>query len=100
MDHAPHHRCCGTKVHQVETDVVVLAVTSAHCLSIPQLWVAFGVEKNFRFLAALDMARTLGPDRCVALPMFMCSLGVIMFIWFVTVLVSFSCESDGNARIW
>ena len=54
----------------VDTDVVVLAVTSAQHLDISELWVSFGVGKNFRFLAAHEIAGVLGPDWCVALPMF------------------------------
>ncbi|KAL5021982.1 hypothetical protein ScPMuIL_001137 [Solemya velum] len=34
-----------------------------------ELWIAFGTGKRFRFLAAYEMARNLGPDRCVALLM-------------------------------
>ncbi len=57
-------------IRTVDTDVVVLAVTSAQRLDISELWVAFGAGKSFRFLAAHEIARALGPDRCVALPMF------------------------------
>ena len=60
----------GYDKRTVDTDVVVLAVTSAQCLDISELWVAFGVGKNFKFLASHEIARVLGPDRCVALPMF------------------------------
>ena len=35
-----------------------------------ELWVAFGTGKSFRFIAAHEIAYTLGPDRCEALPMF------------------------------
>ena len=57
-------------VRTVDTDVLVLAVTAAQRLSITELWVDFGTGKNFRLLAAHEMARALGPDRCIALPMF------------------------------
>ena len=57
-------------VRTVDTDVLVLAVTAAQRLSITELWVGFGTGKNFRLLAAHEMARTLGPDRCIALPVF------------------------------
>ena len=53
-----------------DTDVVVLAVTSAQRLNITELWIAFGAGKNFRYLPAHEMANALGSDRCVALPMF------------------------------
>ncbi len=51
-------------IRTVDTDVVVLAITSAQRLNISQLWVAFGVGW---FIAAHEIARALGPDRCVAL---------------------------------
>ena len=57
-------------IRTVDTDVVVLAVTSAQRLKNAEIWIAFGVGKSFRFLAAHEMARTLGPDWCMALPMF------------------------------
>ena len=56
-------------VRTVDTDVV-LAISSAQQLNICELWVAFGVGKHFRFLAAHEMARSLGPYRCLALPLF------------------------------
>ena len=57
-------------IRTVDTDVVVLAVTSAQRLNITELWIAFGAGKNFRYLPAHEMANTLGPGRYVALPMF------------------------------
>ena len=46
----------------VDTDVVILAVTAAGHLDIDELWVAFATGKNFRFLAAHEMAMALGPN--------------------------------------
>ena len=57
-------------IRTVDIDVLVLAVAAAQCLSITELWVSFGIGKNFRHLAAHEMARGLGPDRSVALPVF------------------------------
>ena len=57
-------------IHTVDTDVLVFAVTAAQCLNTTELWVAFGIGKVFRHLAAHEMAKTLGPERCIALPMF------------------------------
>ena len=53
-------------VRTVDTDVLVLAQR----LSITELWVAFGTGKGFRHLAAHEMAKALGPKRCIALTMF------------------------------
>ena len=57
-------------VRTVDTDVVVLAVTAAQRLNIDELRVAFATGRSFRFLAAHEIANTLGPNRCRALPFF------------------------------
>ncbi len=57
-------------VRTVDTDVVVLAVTAAQRLNIDELWVAFATGRSFRFLAAHEIAKTLGPNKCRALPFF------------------------------
>lgn len=57
-------------IRTVDTDVVVLAVAAAQRQGNTEIWIAFGTGKSFRFLAAHEMARVLGPDRCTALPMF------------------------------
>ncbi len=57
-------------VRTVDIDVLVLAVTAAQRLNITELWVAFGVGKSYHYLAAYEMAKALGPDKCTALPMF------------------------------
>jgi len=54
----------------VDNDDVVLAVTSAQRLDNSELWVAFRGGTSYRFQATQQIARALGPDRCVALPMF------------------------------
>ena len=57
-------------IRTVDTDVVVLAIISAQRLNISKLWVAFDAGKSFQFLPTHEIARALGPDWCVALPMF------------------------------
>ena len=58
------------QIRTVDTDVLVLAIAAVQELSISELWIAFGTGKNFRYLAAHEMALALGPDRSLALPMF------------------------------
>ena len=70
LEDALKHGYNKVSIRTVDTDVIVLAVTSAQRLNITELWVAFGAGKNFRYLPAHEMANALGPDRCVALPMF------------------------------
>ncbi len=45
----------------VDTDVLVLAVTTAQRLNTIELWVAFRTGNFFRYLAAHEMANALGP---------------------------------------
>ena len=54
-------------IRTVDTDVLVLAVKAAQCLNLTELWVAFGAGKNFRHLAAHEIAKALGPDCCMAI---------------------------------
>lgn len=63
--HQGHSRV-SIHVRTVDTNVVVLAVASAQRLDPDELWIAFGVGKNFRFFAAHEIAKTL----VIALPMF------------------------------
>ena len=57
-------------IRTVDTDVVVLAVAASRRLSHIHLWIAYGVGKHFRYLAAHEIATTLGPSKCRALPFF------------------------------
>ena len=57
-------------IHTVDTDVVVLAIKTVECLGITELWVAFGGGESFRLIATNEIANALGPQRCMALPMF------------------------------
>lgn len=57
-------------IRTVDTDVVILAVAAVGHLDIDELWVAFATGKNFRYLAAHEMAVALGPNKCRGLPFF------------------------------
>ena len=63
-----HHKMM---IQTVDTDVVVLAVAVAQTLQPEdELWLAFGTGKNFRYLAAHEIAAGLGPEKARTLPMF------------------------------
>ena len=70
MEDAVKQGYTKVSVRTVDTDVVVLAVTAAQRLNIDELWVAFATGRSFRFLAAHEIAKTLGPNKCRALPFF------------------------------
>ena len=62
--------CKRILVRTVDTDVVVLAVSTANKLTCEQLIVLFGTGKTFCNLDATHMARKSGNDKCNALPAF------------------------------
>jgi len=63
-------------IRTVDTNVVVLAIASASLLSISELWISFGARKSFRFVAAGEIAKAVGPDRQWPCRCFMPSLVV------------------------
>lgn len=54
----------------VDTDVVVLAVSTVVLLENTQLWIAFGTGKHLRYIPAHQIATSLGAEKARALPMF------------------------------
>ena len=38
---------------------------------VDELWLSFGTGKNFRYIAAHELAYKLGPDKVKALPVFL-----------------------------
>ena len=69
--HAKHAAVKATKTtissSDTVTDVVVLAISVFIDLHINKLWIAFGKEKDFRWIPVHQMKKALGP-RCIALP--------------------------------
>ena len=62
--HASRHGHEKILVRTVDTDVVVLAVAVAQTLPADsELWLAFGTGTSFRYLAAHELAVSLGPDK-------------------------------------
>lgn len=57
-------------IDSVDTDVVVLCIAAAVKLHPAEIWVAFAVKNNFRYIAAHEIAAVLGPQKACALPMF------------------------------
>ena len=65
--HAAHAGHSKITIRTVDTDVVVLAVALACTLDEEdKVWVSFGTGKAFRFLAAHEMMRALGPEKAQA----------------------------------
>ena len=70
-NHAAHNGHQNIMIRTVDTDVVALSVYVAQTLGPEyELWVAFGTDKHFRYLAAHSMAVGLGPMKAKVLPMF------------------------------
>ena len=82
LHHPVKQGCTKILIRTVDTDVLVLAVTAAQRLDIAELWVAFGVGRNFRYLLAHQMANALGPECSVDLPMFHAFTGCDTVLFF------------------
>ena len=71
VTHAAQHGRHQVLIRTVDTDVVVLAVFAITYLPAGcELWVAFGTSKSFRYMAANQIAVSLGPEMSCALPLF------------------------------
>ena len=71
VSHAAQHGHQQIIIRTVDTDVVVLSVYAMNKLpSGTELWLAFGTGKSFHYLAAHEIAASLGLERACALPMF------------------------------
>ena len=74
--HVPARQGCGRKGHRrimlrtVDTDVVVLAVSTVVSMENTQLWIAFGTGKHLRYIPAHEIATSLGAEKAQTLPMF------------------------------
>ena len=65
---AANHGYAKVMIRTVDSDVLVLAITAVQQLSVDEIWVALASGKSFRYLPAHEMARALGPEKCIALP--------------------------------
>ena len=54
----------------VDTDVVVLALSTFSRLAISVMWIAFGVGKQFRYIAIHDIVSALGDEKSQVLHVF------------------------------
>ena len=65
--HAYQHGMKKIMVHATDTDVLVLTIATASVLEGCEIWLAFGHNKNFRYIAAHTIAAELGDDWCKGL---------------------------------
>ena len=71
LNYAVWHGNCRISICTIDTDLVVLAITSVQQINISELWIVFCAWNNFKFLACHKfMSRLLGPDQCINLPTF------------------------------
>ena len=71
--HAAHAARLGHQrilLRTVDTDVVVIAIRLFHILDVEELWIAFGVGKNYRSIPVHDIAKNLGPLKSAGLSFF------------------------------
>ncbi len=71
-----HAKHCADQGHQnvlirtVDTDVVVLAISTFHLLSLSELWIAFGTKAAYRYIPIHEIARSLDWERAQGLRFF------------------------------
>ena len=53
-----------------DTDVVVLEVSCIQFVEAEEIWIAFRTGRNFRYIAAHDVAKSLGAEKAYVLPVF------------------------------
>lgn len=72
MVHLAHAAQVSNRVllRTVDTDVVVLAVAAVTEHPGLEVWIAMGVGKHFRYIAAHDIAKAVGIDKARCLPFF------------------------------
>ena len=65
---------CATRTSQetcffctVDTDILIMSVALFSQINLSELWLAFGTGKNFKYIPAHDIARTLGPEKAASL---------------------------------
>ena len=54
----------------VDTDVLILAVSSVMSLDDTEIWIALGTGEHLRYIPAHDIAKELGQEKALPLPMF------------------------------
>ena len=72
--HALEHGTKSVQVRTVDTDVVAILVGAFHDLAVTEpltdIWVAFGMSKNFRFYSINSICASLGENKSRSLPVF------------------------------
>ena len=54
-------------IRTVDTDLMVIAISTFQQLGISELWIALGTGKNFRYVPIHDIVKELGPTRAGSL---------------------------------
>ena len=68
LDAVKQHR--RIMIRTIDTDVFVLAVSQMQRIPQKEIWLAFGMGKLFRYYPIHEIARSLGPKKSLALPVF------------------------------
>lgn len=68
--HCANSGCQKVMIRSVDTDVLVLAVAAFPLLPVTELWLAFGVNKHFRYIPVHAVVEHLGEAKAKALPYF------------------------------
>ena len=70
LHHAAEQSHTKAYLRTVDSDVVVLAINFFHELGLLELWIGFGSGKSNKDIPIQHIAQMLGPQHCIALPLF------------------------------
>ena len=70
LHHAAEHGHTKAYLMTVDSDVVVLVINFFHELGLSELWIGFGSGKSYKNIPIQHIAQMLGPQHCIALPLF------------------------------
>ena len=79
---AAEHGFKKIMVRTVDTDVVVILISHIQDILAQEVWIAFGIGKNCRFISAHEIATKLGTSKSKALLMFHAITGCDMVSFF------------------
>ena len=85
-------------VRTVYTDVIVLAAATVQELGMIEIWVAFGMGKDLRYVPVHEISASLDPRKSLALPVFHAFTGCDTVSHFAHVGNKNCVESVGYTR--
>ena len=70
LKHASENGHQKAVIRTVDTDVVILAISTLNDLALSELWISFGTKKSYQYIPIYQLSVLIGPDTSRALPPF------------------------------